>query len=220
MKPAAAAEVHLLAAATLYKHMHTRRWIVLFIFLVLTSISADAADRVCVVPENSQFRINVGTGGLFGAFAHDHLIEATKIEGCAAIDLQDLAHSSIALAFPTSAIRVLDPKQPKDIPEVQKTMETEVLAISQYPEIKFESTRVERAGTQQQLRVSGKLTIRGKSLPVVIPLTLIRQAEGTYRATGRFQFKQSAFGIKPVKVAGGTVKVKDELETEFDIVLK
>ena len=209
-----------MAAATLHKHMHTKRWIVLFIFFVLTSISADAADRVCVVPENSHFRINVGTGGLFGAFAHDHLIEATKIEGCAAIDLQDLAHSSIALTFPTSAIRVLDPKQPKDRPEVQKTMETEVLAISQYPEIKFESTGVERAGTQQQLRVSGKLTIRGKSLPVVIPLTFVHQAEGTYRATGRFQFKQSAFGIKPVKVAGGTVKVKDELDTEFDIVLK
>src|SRR5262245_52290088 len=115
MKIAAAVEVTL-AAAALHKHMHTRHRIVLFIFFVLTSISADAAERVCVVTETSHFRINVGTGGLFGAFAHDHLIEATKIDGCAAIDLQDLAHSSIALVFPTSAIRVLDPKQPKDRP--------------------------------------------------------------------------------------------------------
>jgi polyisoprenoid-binding protein YceI len=201
--------------------MHTKRWIVPFIIFVLTTISASAADRACVVPERGHFRINVGTGGLFGAFAHDHLIEATKIEGCAQIDTKDLAHSSIALTFPASAIRVLDPKEDaKDRAEVQKTMETEVLAISQYPEVKFESTRIEQAGTAQQLRVSGKLTIRGKSLPVVIPLTFVQQAEGTYRATGKFQFKQSAFGIKPVRVAGGTVKVKDELETEFDIFLK
>jgi len=202
------------------KNMNTRRWIVLSIIFALTTISARAAERACVVPERSHFRINVGTGGLFGAFGHDHQIEATKIEGCAEIDLQDLAHSSIALTFPTSAIRVLDPKEPKDRPEVQKTMETEVLAVSQYPEIKFESTRLERAGTAQQLRVAGKLTIRGKSMPVVIPLTFVKGADGTYRATGRFAFRQTAFGIKPVKVAGGAVKVKDELETEFDIALK
>jgi polyisoprenoid-binding protein YceI len=200
--------------------MHTRRWTVLFLIVVLVSFSAHAADRACVVPGRGYFRINVGTGGLFGAFGHDHLIEATKIEGCAAVDMQDLAHSSIALTFPTSAIRVLDPEEAKDRAEVQKTMETEVLGIAQYPEVKFESTRVEQAGTAQQLRVSGKLTIRGKSLPVVIPLTLVHEAEGTYRATGKFQFKQSAFGIKPVRVAGGTVKVKDELETEFEIFLK
>ena len=55
---------------------------------------------------------------------------------------------------------------------------------------------------------------------MVIPLTFVHQADGTYQATGKFRFKQSDFGIKPVRVAGGTVKVKDELETEFDIFLK
>jgi len=208
------------AAALFYKHMNTRRWTVLLMIVVLVSISADAADRACVIPGRGYFRIHVGTGGLFGAFGHDHLIEATKIEGCAAIDSNDLPNSSIALMFPTAAIRVLDPDEAKDRPEVQKTMETQVLEISKYPEVKFESTRVERAGTASQLRVSGKLTIRDKTLPVVIPLTLAHQTDGTYRATGKFQFKQSAFGIKAVRVAGGTVKVKDALETEFDIFLK
>jgi hypothetical protein len=28
------------------------------------------------------------------------------------------------------------------------------------------------------------------------------------------------FGITPIKLAGGTVKVKDEVSTEFDILLK
>jgi hypothetical protein len=31
--------------------------------------------------------------------------------------------------------------------------------------------------------------------------------------------KQTDFGIKPVKVAGGTVKVKDEVQVDFDIQL-
>src|SRR5439155_13320164 len=133
---------------------------------------------------------------LFGAFGHDHLIEATKIEGCATIDQKDLMHSSITLAFPTSEIRVIDPKEnTKDRAEVQKTMETEVLEVSRYPQVKFESTGVEGAATAQQLRVRGNLTIHGKTLPVVIPITFTHDAEGTYRAIGKFGFKQSSFGI-------------------------
>jgi hypothetical protein len=29
--------------------------------------------------------------------------------------------------------------------------------------------------------------------------------------------KQTAFGIKPISVAGGTIKVKDEVEIDFTI---
>jgi hypothetical protein len=36
---------------------------------------------------------------------------------------------------------------------------------------------------------------------------------------GVAQFKQTDFGIKPVKVAGGAVRVKDQVRIEFDIQL-
>ena len=39
---------------------------------------------------------------------------------------------------------------------------------------------------------------------------------GHYR--GFASFKQSNFGISPIRIAGGTVKVKDEVKIEFDIV--
>jgi hypothetical protein len=35
--------------------------------------------------------------------------------------------------------------------------------------------------------------------------------------SGRAEIKQTDFGIKPVTVGGGLVKVKDELEIEFEI---
>jgi polyisoprenoid-binding protein YceI len=35
--------------------------------------------------------------------------------------------------------------------------------------------------------------------------------------TGRTTIKQTDFGIKPVTVGGGLVKVKDELDIEFQI---
>ena len=200
--------------------MNVRCCTLLVLTILLGSMVSQAADRACVVPGRGHFRIHLGSSGLFGAFGHDHLIEAQKIEGCATIDANNPTNSSVELAFPTAAIRVLDPKEDaKDRAEVQKTMETEVLAISQFPEITFKSTTVERAGSDQ-FRVRGTLTIRGKTQPIIIPVTFARLPDGVYRVTGKSSFKQSNFGIIPVRVAGGTIKVKDEVQTEFEVFLK
>src|SRR5437016_4362691 len=140
------------------------------LIILLVSTGLQAANGPCVVSQSSHFRIHVGTGGLFGAFAHDHDIEAQKIEGCAGINTKDLAHSSIKLEFATSGIKVLDPKESgKDRAEVQKTMEIQVLKTSEFPRVTFESTSVEQGGAGGQLRIHGNLTVRGKTQPVVIP---------------------------------------------------
>src|SRR6516162_4385734 len=94
---------------------------------VLFTATAFGADGPCVIPQQGYFRIHVGTGGLFGAFAHDHSIEAQKITGCASLDPANISHSAIKLTFTTADIRVIDPKESaKDRAQVQKTMETEV----------------------------------------------------------------------------------------------
>jgi polyisoprenoid-binding protein YceI len=57
------------------------------------------------------------------------------------------------------------------------------------------------------------LTLHGKKQPVAVEVSL---KDGHYR--GSASFKQSSFGISPISIAGGTVKVKDEVKIEFDIV--
>src|SRR5438132_1984162 len=122
-----------------------KRVVLLLALILISAIICQAANGPCVVSGGSHFRIHVGTAGLFGAFAHDHLIEAQKIEGCANIDTKDLAHSSVKLTFPAANIRVMDPKESeKDRAEVQKTMDTEVLRVSEYPRVTFESTMIDR----------------------------------------------------------------------------
>ena len=193
----------------------------LLLFTLGLSTSARSAEGPCVIPGRGHFYMHVGAGGLFGAFAHDHLIEAQKIEGCAVIDSNDLTHSSIKLTFSTADIRVLDPKESaKDRAKVQTTMETEVLRVSQYRQVIFESTGLDRGTTADAVSVRGNLTIHGKTQPVIVPLTLARLDDGTYRARGEYKLKQTAFGIQPIQLAGGTVKVKDEVRTEFELFLK
>ena len=187
----------------------------LALWLLMLPAAGVAADGPCIIPGRGHFYIRTGTAGLFGVFAHDHQIEAQNISGCA-----DLAHQSIKLVFTTADIKVMDPKEGASTrAKIQATMETEVLRISEYPQVVFESTSVERPSAAA-LRVHGNLTIRGKTQGIVVPLTFTSLPDGTYAAKGAYNFKQTGFGIQPVQLGGGTIKVKDELQTEFELFLK
>lgn len=192
----------------------------IFIAFLFTPASGAAVEKACVIGSRGFFRVYTETGGLFGAFGHDHVIEAGKIDGCASVDPANLAQSSVKLSFPTASIRVLDPKEStEDRAKVQKTMETDVLRVSDFPAISFESTSV-AADSGGQYRVNGTLTIRGKSSPATIPIMVTRLGDGTYRVTGSYKFKQTTFGIEPIRLIGGTVRVKDEIRTEWELYLK
>jgi polyisoprenoid-binding protein YceI len=59
-----------------------------------------------------------------------------------------------------------------------------------------------------------QLTVRGQTRPVTLN---VREAAG--HSTGGIRLELSDFGITPKKVAGGSVRVKDEIHIEFDIQL-
>jgi len=190
------------------------------LILTFLALAVPAVENVCVVPGRGFFRVYADAGGLFGVFAHDHVIQADKIEGCAAVDLQNLPQSSVKLSFSTADLHVMDPKESaEDRAKVQKTMETDVLRVTEFPRITFESTGV-NADKPGRFAVLGNLTIRGKAQSVTIPVTVTHQDDGTYRVTGSYKFKQTLFGIEPIRLMGGTVRVKDEVRTEFELFLK
>jgi len=114
------------------------KWRIFLVWLVLMTMPASAAERACIVPGQGYFRIHVGTAGLFGAFAHDHSIEAKKVVGCASIASKALERSSVLLEFPAAAIRVIDPKQSKNYRcEVQKSLQRGVRRGSESPRATF-----------------------------------------------------------------------------------
>lgn len=92
-------------------------------------------------------------------------------------------------------------------------MQTEVLDIQRYPEITFVAHAAEPSGSSQFL-VKGDLTIHGVTNPIELPVTAANN-----RYIGTTRIKQTDFGITPVKIAGGAVKVKDEIQISFEIVI-
>jgi polyisoprenoid-binding protein YceI len=160
---------------------------------------------------SSSLRIHVYKTGFFSAFGHDHEIEA-PIEGG---EVAESGKLSVVIQVDARKLRVLDPEDAKSRPQVQETMHSpQVLDSTHFPEIRFESTKVETKG-QDRWTVSGKLALHGQSHPISFDVTL---ADKVYRGTATI--KQRDFGITPVSVAGGSVKVKDEVKVEFSIRLK
>ncbi len=61
--------------------------------------------------------------------------------------------------------------------------------------------------------MQGDLTLHGQTHPVKVD---VERQNGRHR--GSAGLRQSEFGITPVTAAGGTIKVKDEVRVEFEIV--
>ncbi len=148
--------------------------------------------------------------GLFSAFADDHTIRAPIARG----SISDSGTLSVEIAVRSADMTVLDPNlSASKRAEVQTRMVgAEVLDVSRYPEITFASTAVEPAGPDRWT-VRGNLTLHGATRPVTLAVT---RQDGRYR--GSAMLKQSDFGIQPISIVGGTVKVKDDLKIEFDIL--
>ena len=60
--------------------------------------------------------------------------------------------------------------------------------------------------------MDGVLTIHGVSRPVALTV----RREGAFYV-GSAKMKQTDYGLTPVTVAGGTVKVKDEIKVDFRV---
>ncbi len=157
---------------------------------------------------NSRLVIRVLKAGLFSAFGDNHEVEAPISEG-----LVDEQTRRVALVIESQHLKVLDPQLSSEKrQQVQERMlGPEVLNVAHFPRITFESTSIEPTGSGR-LIVHGQLSLHGETHPVVVNAW----TEGEHYM-GTCTFKQRQFGITPVSIAGGTVKVKDELTIEFDI---
>lgn len=176
--------------------------------LALTAVAI--AQPRNIDPATSTLTVRVYKAGMLGAFGHDHEIAAPIARGTA-----DPTARQVELRVNTASMRVRDPNSSeKDRGDIEKTMlGAEVLDAAKYPEIVFRSTGVEAVG-QGGWTVKGSLTLHGQTAPVALD---VREQGGHY--VGKTRFKQTDFGIQPVKVAGGTIRVKDEIQIEFDIQL-
>jgi polyisoprenoid-binding protein YceI len=173
--------------------------------------AGNATAQAAIDPQKSSITVRVFKAGVFSAFGHEHEISAPIQQGSFTEN-----PASVELIANARKMRVMDKDiSENDRTEIQQTMlGPKVLDSEKFPEIRFRSTGVERVGAGKWI-VLGDLTIHGETRPVKVR---VESANGRYRGTA--ELKQKDFGITPVTVAGGTVKVKNELRVEFEIVAR
>ncbi len=178
----------------------------------LVGVTGLGAQTRQIDSERSKLTVYVYKSGLFSAFADDHIIQAPIARG----SLSDTQPLAVDLLVHAADLKVLDPNlAPSKRAEVQTRMlSAEVLDTNRFADITFASDVVEPMGADRW-RVSGRLTIHGR----VRPVTLAAARQGaSYR--GSIEIKQRDFDIKPISIAGGTVKVKDQIKIEFEIIAR
>jgi polyisoprenoid-binding protein YceI len=183
--------------------------ILLRVFALGVASAADSGVLRSIDSEKSVMTVRVFKAGLFSGFAHDHEISAPIQEGSF-----DQANPSVQLKVDARKLRVVDKDvSDKDCGEIQQTMlGPKVLDSERFPEIRFRSTRVEHI-TDRKWLVHGELNLHGQTRPVSVD---VAEQNGHYRGTA--ELKQKDFGIIPISLGGGTIKVKNELRVQFDIV--
>lgn len=184
-------------------------FVVMMLWLGLTPPAAGNSDAREVDGPHSTMTVRVFKSGFLSAFGHNHEIRAPIESG----QVKESGNLSVTLHVNARRLRVSDPEVSDDTrAQIQKTMlGTQVLDADHFPEIRFQSTEVESKGPDHWI-VHGKLGLHGKEHAIAVEATL----KGEHYI-GSASLKQTDFGITPVTVGGGTVKVKDEVKIEFDI---
>ena len=171
-------------------------------------------------PGISRFTVRAFASGMFSAFGPNPTLAIRDFEGEARFSPDALDEAGLVIRIKASSLAMTDNMSDKDRRELELTLNQDVLETSRYPEISFESTKVSvsKAGDGQFfVNVVGALTLHGVSNTQAVSAQISLTGD-MLRAHGEFSVLQSAYGIQPVSVAGGALKVKDELKCSFDIV--
>jgi len=176
--------------------------------------------RLAVDPAKSHVRLELGRAGLMKFMGHEHQIEAPLAQGHVEVVEDDPARSSVELRFEAARLFVVPGSEPAgDIPKVEERMRgPEVLEVAKYPEIVFQSASVKstpQGASAFKLVVAGTLTLKGRSVPVEIPLEA-RRVDGGIEAKGEVELELRDLGIEPPSVAG-VVKVANHFKLAFEI---
>jgi polyisoprenoid-binding protein YceI len=205
--------------------LHKSLWGASFAIWLVAQAGAPAGRGPTVLtidPGESRVTILVGKAGMMSFAGHVHEVVAPAVRGRVTFDPMDWPHACVSLEFDAAALRVTGKDEAaSDVPTVEKTMlGAQVLDVEHFPTIAFQSRRVSvviSASGPAALTIDGDMTLHGKTRPMTVQAAASVDASGRVTATGAFTLKQTDFGIVPVTAAGGTIRVKDDIDIRFEL---
>src|SRR5574341_175859 len=192
--------------------------------LPVAAIAQTKARTYTIVPSESSFWVFVGKAGLFSALAHDHEIGVKSFSGRVVAPEAGASGGALELDIEAKSLAVLDKKvSEEDRKKIFDAMHNEVLESAKHQKIAFKSVSVsdvkQTGNDSYSFTLNGDLTLHGVTKRIAVPVNATITPQ-QLRATGKYTLKQTDYGIKPYSAAGGTIKVKNEVVVNFNIVAK
>jgi polyisoprenoid-binding protein YceI len=178
--------------------------------------------RYAIDSRGSRLTVRAYAGGMLSAIGHDPVIGARDIQGEVQFDPQSPESSAARLQVVAGSLSVQNDASDKDRREMERAMNEEVLETAKHPEISFETTRaqVEKVTDgRYRANVEGRLSLHGVTRNHRLSGQLFVTGD-TLRIQGEAPLRQTDFGIKLVSVAGGTLKIKDDVTLAFDLLAR
>jgi polyisoprenoid-binding protein YceI len=178
--------------------------------------------RYALDPAVSRLQVRAFATGMLAGFGHNPTFSVRDFTGQVRIPPGGPAEASMELRGKAASLAVTGDIKDKDRREIEQLMHREVLESATFPEIAFRSTAVsaDRTGEgQYRITLVGDFSLHGVTAQQEI-VAYFSLTEQQARAWGDFSLSQSKFGIRPISVAGGALKLKDELKLSFDIVAR
>jgi polyisoprenoid-binding protein YceI len=133
-----------------------------------------------------------------------------KFDAQVAFDPSKLATSKIAFTIDTGSATLGVPESDVELPKPTW------FNVPKFPQATFQSSAIKSLGAGK-FEVAGKLSIKGSSQDIVVPVTLV-QSGATTTATGAFGIKRLAFKIGEGDWAD-TSMVADDVQVKFKLAL-
>lgn len=172
--------------------------------------------------KSSQFTAQVFAGGLLSAFGHSPTIAIRDFAAEAEVNLEEIEKSSLKATIHAARLAVKNDISDKDRREIERTMHEEILESSSYPEIVYECSKIaatKNGEGQYSATLNGDLTLHGVTRSLAVPARVVLDGD-SLRAFGNFSLRQTDYELKLASVAGGVLKVKDEIKFSFNILAR
>jgi polyisoprenoid-binding protein YceI len=188
-----------------------------------TPVTDKTASRFVIDAGRSTFTVQAFSTGILSAFGHNPKIAIREIQGDVGFTSGEatIENPRLHITIRAGSLEVIDDISDKDRREIHRQMYDEVLEVERFPEIAFDCSRVAVAGsgTNFSATLNGDLTLHGETHPLSVSAR-VNLAGSVLKASGEFSVNQREFGIPPVIVAGGAIKLKDEIKCTFNIVFR
>ena len=175
-----------------------------FVLAAALALSGGAFAQAKVVPAQSQItfaikEMGVSVDGRFAQWTADIAFDPKKPET-----------GKVAITIATASATLGSPETDAEVPK------KEWFNVAKFPSATFASTSIKAKGGGK-FDVAGKLTVKGTSKDVVVPIALA-QAGASTTATGAFSIKRNDFHIGEGEWTD-TSQLADEVAVKFKITL-